>query len=85
MSTGTGIARPRFFAASRPVTADGRERVGGDAVDGVGRQEHQLAPADRRGGGVEAGGARVGVGAVVEVGHGAAVSPTAVSRRGGRW
>ena len=34
-----------------------RERVGGDAVDGVGRQQHQLAPADRGRGGVEAGGA----------------------------
>ena len=33
------------------------ERVGGHAVDGVGGQQHQLAPADRGGGGVEAGGA----------------------------
>ena len=44
ISTGTGIVRPRFLAASSPVTADGRERVGGHAVDGVGRQQHQLAP-----------------------------------------
>ena len=59
------------------------ERVGGDAVDGVGGQQHQLAPADRGRGGVEAGGACVGVGAVVEVGHGAAVSPTAGSAAAG--
>jgi hypothetical protein len=59
------------------------ERVGGDAVDGVGRHEHQLTAADRGRGGVEARRAGVGVGAVVEVGHERRVChPHAVSRDG---
>ena len=54
---GTGMVRPRFLAASSPVDRGRREGVGGDAVDGVGGQQHQLAAADRGGRGVEAGGA----------------------------
>ena len=79
MSTGTGM---RPAAVLRRQQAGHRRRgegVGRHAVDGVGGQQHQLAAADRGGGGVEAGGALVGVAAVVEIGHGAAVSPTAGS------
>ena len=54
-STGTGMSRPRPLAASSPVDRGRGERVGADAVDGVGRQHDQLAAADRGGGGVEAG------------------------------
>ena len=79
MSTGTGIVRPRFLAASSPVTAAGVKASARDAVDGVGGQQHQLAPADRRRGGVETGGAGVGVGAVVEVSHGCRSLPHACS------
>ena len=81
ISTGTGIVRPRFLAASSPVDGGRGERVGGDAVDRVGGQQHQLAAADGGGGGVETGGAGVGVGAVVEVGHGAAVFRSAQAER----
>ncbi len=45
-STGGGMSRPRPLASSRPRTAVGVERVGADAVDGVGGQHDQLAPLD---------------------------------------
>ena len=45
-STGTGMSRPRPLAASSAPTASGRERVGAEAVDRVGRQHDQLAAAD---------------------------------------
>ena len=46
MRTGVGMLRPRPLASSRSADGLGGERVGADAVHGVGRQDHELAPAD---------------------------------------
>ena len=46
-STGTGMSRPRPFAREQRGDAASGERVGSDAVDGVGRQHDELAAAQR--------------------------------------
>ena len=67
ISTGTGMSRPRFLAASSPVDRRRGERVGGDAVDGVGGQQRPARPRPIAAAAASRPAARcVGVGAVEE-------------------